>query len=80
MTLLSANTSRLGATIHNNSDQICYVKLGTTASATDFTVVLDKQNANLVGGYYEVPAGYTGRIDAIWAANSTGAALVTELT
>lgn len=73
-TLLAANTSRLGATIYNDSSARLYVKLGSTASTTSFTVALDQDD------YYEVPAGYTGRIDGIWASDSSGAARITELT
>ena len=72
--LLASNTSRVGASIQNDSDQILYLKLGTTASLADYTVKM------VAGAYYEVPFGYTGRIDGIWAANSTGAALIDELT
>jgi hypothetical protein len=72
--LLAANTARVGASIQNDSTEILYVKLGTTASLTDYTVKM------VAGAYYEVPFGYTGRIDGIWANNSTGAALVDELT
>jgi hypothetical protein len=50
------------------------VKLGTTASATSFT----KKMA--VGEYWEVPFGYTGRIDGIWANDASGAARITEIT
>lgn len=74
VTLLASNAARAGATIQNDSTEILYVKLGTTASLTDYTVKM------VAAAYYEVPFGYTGRIDGIWANNSTGAALVTELT
>ena len=80
VTVLASNASRLGATVYNDSDQILYLKLGATASTSSFTVVLDKKSANGVGGYYEVPAGYTGILDGIWAADSTGSARITELT
>lgn len=73
-TLLSANTSRAGATIMNDSAEILYVKLGTTATTADYSVAM------VSNAYYEVPFGYTGRIDGIWANNSTGAALIDELT
>jgi hypothetical protein len=72
--LLAANTSRLGATIFNDSSEALYVKLGTTASTTDFTVKV------AADGYYEVPFNYTGRVDGIWSADSTGAARITEFT
>lgn len=73
-TLLSSNASRKGAMIQNDSTEILYVKFGTTASATDYTVKM------AAGDYYEVPFGYTGRIDGIWANNASGAARVTEIT
>lgn len=73
VTLLSSNASRKGATIFNDSSSILYVKLGTTASTTSYTVQLP-QNA-----YYEVPYSYTGNIDGIWA-SATGAARIVELT
>lgn len=73
-TLLAANAARKGATIFNDSTVALYVKFGTTASPTDFTAKMDAQ------GYYEVPFGYTGRIDGIWASDAAGAARVTELT
>lgn len=73
--LLAANASRLGATIENDSSAVLYVKLGTTASATDYTVRMVQYS------YYEVPYGYTGRIDGIWASDpGDGAARITELT
>jgi hypothetical protein len=73
-TLLSSNAARVGATIFNDSTQTLYVKFGTTASSTSFTVKI------AAGGYYEVPYSYTGRIDGIWAADASGAARMTEIT
>jgi hypothetical protein len=73
VTLLAANTARMGATIFNQSTSVCYVKLGSGASATSYTV---RMSAN---AYYEVPFGYTGIITGIWAAVN-GNAYVTELT
>lgn len=73
VTLLSAAAGRLGATIVNDSTAVLYVKFGTTASSTSYTVKL------VADAYYEVPFGYTGRIDGIWA-SATGNARVTELT
>jgi hypothetical protein len=71
-TLLAANNGRDGATIHNDSASVCYVKLGTGASSTSFTVRLAPQ------GYYEVPFGYRGQINGYWAV-AIGNARVTEL-
>lgn len=74
VTLLAANVNRLGATIRNDSNSRLFVKLGSTASATSFTERLESQQ------YYEIPFGYNGIIDGIWAPNVSGSARVTELT
>ena len=73
VTLIAANTSRLGLAIFNDSTQILYAKFGATASTTSYTVQV------AAGGYYEDPFGYSGRIDGIWA-SANGNAYVTELT
>jgi hypothetical protein len=70
--LLNNNGGRKGATIYNDSTALLYVKLGTTASTSDFTVKMQADQ------YYEVPFGYTGKIDGIWA-SATGNARLTEL-
>lgn len=72
VSLLAASNARKGATIYNDSTALLYVKLGTTASTTSFTVKLQPDS------YYEVPFGYVGAIDGIWA-SATGNALITEL-
>lgn len=72
VTLLAANTARLGATVHNDSVSTLFVKFGSVASATSFTVRMVSQ------AYYEVPFGYTGIITGIWSV-ATGSARVTEL-
>lgn len=74
--LLAANSSRKQATFYNDSTAIAYLKLGTTASTTDYTVQLSPN------AYYELPyAGYiySGRIDCIWA-SATGNMRITELS
>ena len=63
-TILASNALRLGATVYNDSMALLYVKLGSAASLTDFTIKLFPLS------YYEVPYGYTGEIDALWS--STG--------
>lgn len=73
VTLLSANSNRLGATVFNDSTATLYLKLGTTASTSSFTVMMAPS------GYYEVPFNYTGQIDGIWS-SGTGNARITELT
>jgi hypothetical protein len=72
VTLLSSTSLRLGATIYNDSTAVLYIKLGTTASSSSFTIKLQPD------GYYEVPFGYTGRIDGIWA-SATGNARISEM-
>ena len=71
VTLLAANTNRLGASIYNDSPAELLVSMGATASAASFSVDM------LPGAYFEVPANYTGVISGIWAA-ATGNARVTE--
>ena len=61
-------------TIYNDSTATLYVKLGTAASTTSFTIKLE------AGGYYELPAPvYDGAVQGIWSA-ATGAARLTEVT
>lgn len=73
-TLLASNASRKGAVFVNDSSAIAYVKCGATASTTSYTVAL------VAGDYWELPFGYTGQIDCIWASDSTGAMRITEFT
>jgi len=73
VTLLAANVLRKGATIYNDSTAILYLRLAATATTSNFTVKL------FADDYYEVPFGYYGIIDGIWA-SATGNARVTELT
>lgn len=73
VTVLAANTARIGAQFYNDSTAILYLKFGTTATTTSFTVPL------ATATYYELPGGYTGNIDGIWA-SANGAVRVTELT
>lgn len=75
VTLLSSNTSRKGAVIFNDSSAILYVKLGTTASSSDFSYRVNPYQTLEIGANFL----YTGRIDAIWA-SATGNARITELT
>ena len=72
--LLAANSSRKMAMIFNDSTQNLFIKFGTTASTTNFTVKLS------AGSYFEFPFPiYRGRVDGIWT-SANGAARVTELT
>ncbi len=72
--LLPSNSIRLGATIYNDSSSsLLYLKLGATATITDFTIKIFPLS------YYEVPYGYTGEIDGIWN-TASGFARIDELT
>jgi hypothetical protein len=73
VTLLSANSSRRGAVINNDSTATLYVKMGATASTTSYSYKM------LTDDILEIPYGYTGVIDGIWA-SATGNARITELT
>lgn len=72
-TLLSSSATRKGFRIVNDSDQTLYVKYGTTATTTDYTVKMEPYATLFEDSYY-------GRVDGIWAANSTGSARITDLT
>lgn len=73
VSFLSANPSRMGATITNDSSAILYLILGPAATLTNYTVQLPKN------AYYEVPFGYTGDVAGIWATDpNDGAARITE--
>jgi len=75
VSLLASNSSRKNATFFNDSTAILYLKLGTTASTTSYTVQI------AASGYYELPLGriYTGAIDGIWA-SANGNVRITELS
>jgi hypothetical protein len=71
-TLIDANSSAEERIIQNDSASTLYVKFGTTASATNYTVKLYTDDV--------LTTSYIGRIDGIWSADSTGAAKITELS
>lgn len=73
-TILASNASRKGFSVFNDSDQVAYLKFGSAATTTDFTIKLAAY------GFYEMFGDclYTGVLTAIWANNSTGSARVAE--
>lgn len=73
VTILASNSSRLGGTVSNDSTAVLYLKMGTTASTTSYSVKLFQDD------YFEIPYNFTGEIDGLWA-SATGNARVTELT
>lgn len=73
--LLAANANRKGLIVVNTDANDLYLKFGTTAALTDFSILVPGG-----GGVWIMDSPiYTGRIDAIWAAAGTGKAYVTEL-
>lgn len=74
VSLLASSATRRAATFYNDSTQILYLKLGTTASNTSYTIQI------AAAGYYELPQPcYTGAIDGIWS-SSNGNVRITEVT
>jgi hypothetical protein len=80
--LLAANKNRKQALFFNDSTSVCYLKFGTAASTTSYTVRIP------AGGYFDLPlqrnAGgtprpFNGVIYGYWAV-ATGAMRVTETT
>ena len=74
VTLIAANTNRRRVIIYNESTVALRVKLGSAASATDYSYLLG------AGDTYESPTDwvYTGIVTGIWD-SATGAAQVTEI-
>lgn len=71
--LLSSNAAARARMCFNDSTATLYLKFGTTASTTSFTVAIPP------GGYYEFPQPlYKGAVDGIWSA-ANGAARMTEM-
>jgi hypothetical protein len=74
VTLLSSSANRIGMTVYNDSTAVLYLKYGTVASLTSFTVQMGP------AAYWEMAQPiYTGQIDGIWSA-ANGNARITELT
>lgn len=72
VTLFSASATVKGRVVWNDSTAVLYLKFGTTASSTSYTVQL------AAGAYFEFPQPlYAGRVDGIWAA-ANGNARTTE--
>lgn len=72
VTVFAANGQTVGRTVFNDSTAVLYLKFGTTASTSSYTVQI------AAGGYYEFPQPtFAGRVDGIWA-SANGAARVTS--
>ena len=73
VSLLASNANARVRTVFNDSTANLFLKFGTTASTSSFTVKI------AAGGYYEFPQPlYTGACDGIWDA-AAGNARLTEV-
>lgn len=72
VSLVAANSNRIGVSIFNDSTSDLYCDFDAEASITSFAVKIAG------GGYYEMPYGYTGQISGIWS-DANGSAMVREL-
>ena len=74
VTLLAANAARSGATFYSApGSAVLFLKLGAAASATSYNIQI------AAGGYYEVPAGYSGVVTG-FSATAIGSTLVGEIS
>lgn len=73
ISVMNANANRLGATIYNDAGTTVFIKLGTAATTSVYTVAMVDDS------YYEVPYGWKGVVAGISASNA-GRINVTELT
>jgi hypothetical protein len=72
--LLASTPTRKSFSVYNEATSICYLKFGTTASVTSYTVQI------AAGGFYESnDIIYTGEVDAIFL-GAVGSVRITELT
>lgn len=76
LTILSANASRAGALFYYTASagNVGYLKFGTGASSTSFSVRLTNN------AYFEVPENYTGAVSIADNATGTGTIYTTEYT
>jgi hypothetical protein len=72
VTLQASNASRRLLLVYNDSTSVLYLKYGSSASSSSYTVKL------AAGDYWEMPLPvYTGIVTGVWA-SANGSALVTE--
>lgn len=64
-TVLASNPNRKGATVYQDGSGTGYLKLGSGASATSYTIEMVSKS------YYEVPFGYTGIITCLWTSTAS---------
>ena len=72
VTLLVANEGRIGVTIYNASLKDLYLKYGTGASTSLYSVLVPSKS------YLETPPHYAGDITGVWEPGANKSAMVTE--
>ena len=70
--LLASDPLRVEAIIYNDSTEKLYIKLGVTATTSDYTIVLDADESLVVDRY-------TGIVHGVWA-SVNGSAKITNVT
>lgn len=73
VTLFPANPARRGATVYNNTNKYMYLRMGVSASTSNFSVKMPRD------AYFEAPFNYTGVITAVWEAGVSGNAQLSEI-
>lgn len=74
--VVSANPSRKGLILLNDSKKSVYLRFGTSpATSSDYTLKLGSQEEWIMPKEY-----YTGAIHGVWDADSSGSLRVTEIT
>ena len=72
--LAAAQSRRVSLSIYNNSTNPLFMKMGSGAKTTDFTLMM------VGSGYYEIPQPiYNGQLTGVWA-TANGTVLITETT
>jgi hypothetical protein len=75
ITLLSANPDRRMALFFNDSSATLYLKFGTGASTTNFTMKIPAHS------FWRMPLSvYSGVVSGVWDSAPGGHVLVTEIT
>lgn len=75
VSICAANTARYGGIITNDDANALYVLFGSgNVSSSNYSVKLYTDDV------CDIPAGYTGIIKGLWAADGSGNSYVTEFT
>lgn len=64
--LLNASPTRKGALIYNDSNSLMYLKLGSNATHSDYSIRVLPNQA------YDVPSTHTGDVFAVWGSIGAG--------